>query len=93
MMPSFAERLRELRKQAGVTQAQLAERSGIPLGSIRNYEQGQREPYWNVAFRLATALGVSVEAFADCVAPTEQRSSTGTSCLVMENGAALVRAR
>jgi transcriptional regulator with XRE-family HTH domain len=70
-MPTFAERLRELRKRAGLTQAQLAQSSGVPLGSIRNYEQGQREPYWNVAFRLASALGVSVESFSDCVEPTD----------------------
>lgn len=66
-MPTFAERLRELRKRAGLTQAQLASASGVPIGSVRNYEQGQREPYWDVAFRLADALGVSVEAFAACV--------------------------
>lgn len=68
-MPTFASRLRELRKRAGLTQLQLAEASGVPLGSIRNYEQGQREPYWDVAFRLASAMGVSAEAFADCVTP------------------------
>jgi transcriptional regulator with XRE-family HTH domain len=65
-MPTFAERLRELRERAGLTQAQLAEASGLPIGSIRNYEQGQREPYWNVVFQLAAALGVSCEAFAVC---------------------------
>jgi transcriptional regulator with XRE-family HTH domain len=64
---TFADRLRELREQAGLTQAQLAESSGLPLGSIRNYEQGQREPYWQVVFKLAEALGVSCEAFKGCV--------------------------
>jgi transcriptional regulator with XRE-family HTH domain len=66
-MPTFAERLRELREAAGLTQSGLAEVSGLPLGSIRNYEQGQREPYWQVVFRLAKAVGVSCEAFAECV--------------------------
>jgi transcriptional regulator with XRE-family HTH domain len=64
---TFAERLQELREKAGLTQAQLAESSGLPLGSIRNYEQGQREPYWTVVFKLADALGVSCEAFKSCV--------------------------
>src|SRR5262245_50365785 len=63
----FAERLRQLRETAGLTQAALATASGLPVGSIRNYEQGQREPYWFVVFKLARALGVSVEAFAECV--------------------------
>ncbi|HKI30722.1 MAG TPA: helix-turn-helix domain-containing protein, partial [Gemmataceae bacterium] len=65
-MATFAERLRELREKAGLTQQQLADASGLPVGSLRNYEQGQREPYWQVVFRLAAALGVRCEAFADC---------------------------
>jgi transcriptional regulator with XRE-family HTH domain len=64
---TFAKKLQELREQAGMTQTQLAEASGLPLGSLRNYEQGQREPYWNVVFKLADALGVAVEVFAECV--------------------------
>jgi transcriptional regulator with XRE-family HTH domain len=62
-----------LREKAGLTQQQLAEASGLPIGSLRNYEQGQREPYWQVVFRLAAALGVTCEAFADCegAAPTK----------------------
>ena len=64
---TFAERLRQLREERGITQAGLADASGLPLGSIRNYEQGQREPYWGVVFKLADALGVSCEAFRDCV--------------------------
>ena len=64
---TFADRLRELREKAGLTQMQLADASGLPLGSIRNYEQGQREPYWQVVFKLADALGVSSEAFKDCI--------------------------
>ena len=66
-MPKFGERLRELREKAGMTQAQLADKSGLPIGSIRNYEQGQREPYWQVVFKLAASLGTSCEAFAGCV--------------------------
>lgn len=69
-MVTFADRLKDLRRQVGLTQAQLAESSRIPIGSIRNYEQGQREPYWDVAFRLAAALNVSIEAFSVCL-PSE----------------------
>jgi transcriptional regulator with XRE-family HTH domain len=66
-MAKFSDRLRELRERAGMTQAGLAQASDLPLGSIRNYEQGQREPYWTAVFVLAKALGVTCEAFADCV--------------------------
>ena len=78
-MVTFAEKLRELRERAGLTQSQLAQSSGVPLGSIRNYEQGQREPYWSVAFRLAAALGVSVEAFSVCIGPVDARLSAKTN--------------
>lgn len=59
----IANRLKRLREEAGLTQAGLAEVSGVPIGSIRNYEQGHREPLWDTAFKLAKALGVGVEAF------------------------------
>ena len=73
-MVTFAERLRELREKAGLTQQQLADASGLPVGSLRNYEQGQREPYWQVVFRLADALGVSCEAFKECVNGADEQA-------------------
>jgi transcriptional regulator with XRE-family HTH domain len=63
---TFAEKLKELRVEAGLTQAGLAEVAGRGLGAIRDYEQGNREPLLSTGFQLAKALGVSVEAFADC---------------------------
>jgi len=65
-MPTFGERLQQLREKAGLTQQQLADASGVNLWTIRGYEQGRREPNWKVAIRLAESLGVAVEAFADC---------------------------
>jgi transcriptional regulator with XRE-family HTH domain len=67
MATTFAERLRELRQAADLTQEGLAEASGVPLPSVRGYEQGQREPYWHAYNKLLKALGVSADAFADCV--------------------------
>ncbi|EEB5698568.1 helix-turn-helix domain-containing protein [Salmonella enterica] len=39
----FAEKLTQIRKAEGLTQAKLAEETGISLGSIKNYESGQKE--------------------------------------------------
>ena len=64
---TFAQRLRELRERAGLTQESLALRCGMSIGAIRNYEQGVREPYWRGVFQLAHALGVDCSAFKDCV--------------------------
>ena len=38
------ERLKELRKEKGVTQAQVAKAIGITMSAYSNYEQGIREP-------------------------------------------------
>jgi DNA-binding XRE family transcriptional regulator len=65
-MQAFAKRLQQLREKAGMTQKRLAEASGVNVWAIRGHEQGRREPNWKVAIQLARALGVTVEAFADC---------------------------
>lgn len=58
---TFADRLRQLRLAANMTQAALAEASGVALPTIRNYEQGDREPLLSTAKKLAQALGVSMD--------------------------------
>jgi len=68
---TFAERLRELREKAGLTQEGLARKCGLSVGAVRNYEQGIREPYWHLVFKLADVLGVSCEVFKDCVPEDE----------------------
>jgi transcriptional regulator with XRE-family HTH domain len=62
----FKDRLRQLRKEADLTQQQLADRAGLPVGSLRGHEQGQRVPSWASVVRLAKALGVSTDAFSEC---------------------------
>jgi transcriptional regulator with XRE-family HTH domain len=70
LMP-FKDLLRQLREKAGLTQQQLAEKAGLPLGSLRNHEQGQRLPSWPAIVKLARALGVSADVFAECDEVTE----------------------
>src|SRR5437762_3189972 len=74
---TFADKLKELRQAAGLTQAKLAELSGRGLGAIRDYEQGNREPLLSTAFALATALGVSVEVFAGCKGKPDESAPRG----------------
>jgi transcriptional regulator with XRE-family HTH domain len=75
---TFADKLRELRERAGLTQLQLAKAAEVPIGSIRNYEQGHREPLWDVLFKLASALGTDCSVFAECVGglPSGKRASS-----------------
>jgi DNA-binding XRE family transcriptional regulator len=63
---TFGDKLRQLRERADLTQEQLAAASGVNLWTVRGYEQGRREPNWKGAIVLARALGVTVEAFAEC---------------------------
>jgi transcriptional regulator with XRE-family HTH domain len=73
LMASFAEILRRLRKQAGLTQEGLARSAALSVGTIRDYEQGKKEPSLRSAFKLAGALGVGIEAFQ----PDEPRRKKG----------------
>jgi transcriptional regulator with XRE-family HTH domain len=65
MKPStgFAERLRFLRAEADLTQAELAKRAGMHLHGLIKLERGEREPQWASVLALAEALGVDCRAF------------------------------
>jgi transcriptional regulator with XRE-family HTH domain len=65
-MVTFAERLKEVRARAGFSQSHLESKSGVPAGTIRNYEQGIRKPSLSAGIKLAKALGISADVFADC---------------------------
>ena len=62
---SFADRLKQLREEAGLTQPQLAELAGMNQFGVAKLEQGVRQPTWETVQALATALGVSCEAFQE----------------------------
>ena len=68
---TFAEKLKQLREQAGFTQASLAQACGLSLGVVRDYEQGRKEPAMRNAFKLAKMLGVSCEAFRETLTDDE----------------------
>lgn len=58
---NIAERLKELRTAAGVTQKELASSTGIALQSIINYENGRREPNSKAMVALERYFKVSGE--------------------------------
>lgn len=69
----FRLRLRELREAAGLTQKQLAEKTGLSQGAISGLEQGANGPTLENAQTLAAALGVEVTAFSEDPASTAPR--------------------
>jgi transcriptional regulator with XRE-family HTH domain len=70
-MLTFGEKLKELRQGAKLTQAELAEKSGVPIGTLREYEQGKRDPSLSMAQKLAHAFKHTVYVF-DKVTPGKQ---------------------
>ncbi|HVT77532.1 MAG TPA: helix-turn-helix transcriptional regulator [Acidimicrobiales bacterium] len=54
MTPSL---IREARERAGLTQAELAARSGVAQSTISAYESGKREPGVEALERLLDAAG------------------------------------
>jgi DNA-binding XRE family transcriptional regulator len=59
----FAVRLRELRQAADLSQAKLAERAGLGLSTVVQFESGLREPTFETLLKLAEGLGVELAAF------------------------------
>lgn len=59
--PELANRLKELRSSAGITQARLAEMVGVSRKTINTVENGVFVPSTILALKLSTALGVRVE--------------------------------
>ena len=59
--PAFGERLAGARREAGLTQRELAARAGVTLNSIWRYETGRRPEDYDVLARLAEAVGVPVD--------------------------------
>lgn len=64
-LPFFGENLKRHRIAAGLTQAELAEKSGLSLANIQNWERNHRDPRTDALFTLARTLGVSAEAFLE----------------------------
>ena len=62
ILKETASKCRDLRKKAGLTQAQLADRSGVSLGSVKRFEMSGQ---------------VSLESFLKPPSPRLQRGLSG----------------
>jgi len=63
----LANRLREVREQAGLTQAQLASAIGVSRKTVNTVENGIFVPSTLIALKLAAVLQVPVEALFSLV--------------------------
>jgi putative transcriptional regulator len=60
--PRLGSRLKAVRTEAGLTQAELADRAGVSRKTINTVENGVFIPSTLLALGLARALGTTVEA-------------------------------
>ena len=65
-------RIAALRKEAGLSQAELAGRLQISASALGLYEQGRREPSAQMLVTLARILGVSTDYLLTGLPETEQ---------------------
>ncbi len=60
-MQRFGEKLYTLRKQQNLTQAQLAQQTGIGRSYIGDLESGKKKPGAELVLKIADFFGVPVE--------------------------------
>lgn len=57
-MGNLGKNLRAARKRLGLTQEEVAERSGVQAGEVSRIERGKRDPQVSTLERLAEAVEV-----------------------------------
>lgn len=62
---NIGEKIKKYRKEAGLTQKQLAERIGRKEITIRKYESGEREPRISIINDICEALNLPIDEFGE----------------------------
>ena len=60
-MKEFGLRLKDVRKDSGMSQADVADEIGVTKSAYANYEQGTREPSLKVLKAICDTLDVSCD--------------------------------
>jgi transcriptional regulator with XRE-family HTH domain len=66
-------RLQELRQSRGLSQSQLARAAGVPVGSLRGWEQARRTMLVDAFIKLADALECTLDELAGRTPPTPKK--------------------
>ncbi len=61
MKNHLGNKIRELRKNRGMTQSELAEMLGISSSSVGMYEQGRRQPDSEMILKICSVFGTSAD--------------------------------
>lgn len=60
-MGTFAQKIRRLRENQGMTTRILAEKIGVSCGQISKYETGKHEPTLSILNKYKETFGVSLD--------------------------------
>ena len=71
----LGEAVRQLRREAGMSQTDLAERVGMSASWISRIESGQYDPSWGNMRRVAGGLGISLETLSEIAEDFEEKHS------------------
>ena len=63
--------LKELRKESGLTQMELARKLNVKQNTISNWENGKSKPYIIMTTKLAEVLGVTTDEVIACFTDKE----------------------
>ncbi len=80
----FKKRIRLLRREAGLTQRETAEKIGVTYRTYQNYEAGASMPQSAVLARLARLFGVSMDMLTGKVGVVEPTGNCELDELLLE---------
>jgi DNA-binding XRE family transcriptional regulator len=73
----FGGKLKQVREQAGLSQQELAERTGCNKFTVAKLEQGKQEPAWPLVLAFCRALGVNCLAFVPALGESPTQGEMG----------------
>ncbi|MGH9943549.1 MAG: helix-turn-helix domain-containing protein [Pyrinomonadaceae bacterium] len=76
-LDTIAQRLVRLRKERGITQAQMAERLGVSQPVVSDYERGALRLHGELILKVAEILGVSADELLGREASGSQQKKRG----------------
>lgn len=81
----FSEKVRELMKDAGITQKELSKKSGVSEASLSRYLSGSLKPRMDIIINVSKALGVSPGELTGDINAIKQDSYAETISIVARN--------
>ena len=74
---NFSERLKEKRREKGLTQLDVAREIGVTQSVIAQYELGIKVPTISIAAKLSTILEISLDELVKGSEYNDDRTNTG----------------